>query len=49
MSLPELAAAIRVADIRLANDGDLGSLVTSRVRAGRSSGGDGQKSGDDEL
>ena len=53
-SLPPLAAAVKVALIRLAHDGDAGILVI--LVAGRSivgwvagGGGDGQDSGDDEL
>lgn len=50
--IPEFAASIEVADIIVADDGDLGGLViifVFLVVAGRNSGGDGQKSGDDEL
>jgi hypothetical protein len=46
--LPPLAAAVDVADVGLADDGDLGSFVF-RFVAGRSGGSDGQESGDDEL
>ena len=46
--IPPLAASVQVADIRLADNGDLGSFVF-RLVAGRSGGGDGQESGDNEL
>ena len=62
MQLPPLAAAIEVADVGLAHDGDgfrggvfilgvgrIRSRVGSFFVAGRSSGGDGQESGDEEL
>ena len=58
MQLPPLAAAIEVADVRLAGDRDHGLLIAilrirSRVGsffvAGRSSGSNGQESGDQEL
>ena len=52
--LPPLAAAIEVALIRLADDGDLGVFVVLLVLllglvTGRSGGSDGQDSGNDEL
>ena len=46
--IPPVAAAIEVADIGLADDGDLGWLVFV-VGAGWGSGGNGQESGEDEL
>ncbi len=55
MDVPPLAAAVQVALVRLAGDGNLGIFVVLLVRllvrcvTGRSGGGDGQDSGDDEL
>jgi hypothetical protein len=46
--IPPRSASVQVADIRLADNGDLGSFVF-RLVAGRSGGGDGQESGDNEL
>jgi hypothetical protein len=46
--LPPLAAAVDVADVGLADDGNFRSFVF-RFVAGRSGGSDGQESGDDEL
>jgi hypothetical protein len=45
---PPGAAAVDVSDIGLGHDGDLRGFVLGFV-AGRSGGGDGQESGDDEL
>jgi hypothetical protein len=50
LTLPPVAAAIKIADIRLAHDGDFGSLVFHRfVTTGRSSGRDSQNSSDNKL
>jgi hypothetical protein len=55
LDVPPLAAAVQVALVRLAGDGNLGIFVVLLVRllvrcvTGRSGGGDGQDSGDDEL
>ena len=55
MDVPPLAAAVQVALVRLAGDGNLGIFVVLLVRlfvrcvTGRSGGSDGQDSGDDEL
>ncbi len=55
MDVPPLAAAVQVALVRLAGDGNFGIFVVLFVRlfvrcvTGRSGGGDGQESGDDEL
>jgi len=55
LDVPPLAAAVQVALVRLAGDGNLGIFVVLLVRllvrcvTRRSGGGDGQDSGDDEL
>jgi hypothetical protein len=55
LDVPPLAAAVQVALVQLAGDGNLGIFVVLLVRllvrcvTRRSGGGDGQQSGDDEL
>ena len=46
--IPPCSAAVEIADVGLADDGNLRSFVF-RLVAGRSGGSEGQESGDDEL